>query len=234
MRWLVLLALASCYSPRGTQCDPCNGIDQCPGDIACLGGYCQPSLGTCGPTDDGGVRDATPDAIRTCFGVDQPPFFVACAPEPIALQTTLSETINTDVVGGSNCTRIEPASSTAPSVCVIAAKQIFVDKTTRAIGTRPLVLIGSAFELQATGSLLLAGSVIDTEITPTAPGANVANCAGTNGQSVTTGGASGGAGGSLRGRGGSGGAGQAGGVPSLPGNTAQTRLRGGCRGGSGG
>lgn len=193
------------------------------------------------PIPDAAVPDAivTPPPIdaRVCFGVGL--LGNLCLLTAPAGDKQLSTAINTDA--GGTCTQVLPQTgspTSAPELCVIAARTITVQGPVTVTGKRALVLIG------ADTVTVAASATLDASSTTANPqrvggGANPGVCSKTSNGTSSDNGAGGGAGGSLATRGGNGGPGNlnqgvaAGGTPG-PAQPAPAVLLGGCPGGKGG
>jgi hypothetical protein len=102
---------AACYGPHPSQGAPCDlALDNCPSGQRCTqtaaGAFCYSStpgvLPDGGPNGDDGPR---PDNAPTCFGTGL--VHDLCGIEPSNdLAITANTTINTAMVGGTNCTTI--------------------------------------------------------------------------------------------------------------------------------
>lgn len=217
MRALVLVVLAACYSPRSSECEPCRGIAECPGGLACIDGVCRDDANACTAPGDGKQPDA-----RACFGKATPPFVEICPVGAIPATRTLPATLDTNL----DCTFIDNA------LCIVAADRLTVATRTRVTGVRPLVLLGrDELRIENSGVLDAAGHASVADFA-TPPGATL--CTAPAGTGADTFGA-GGAGGSFMTAGGTGGAGSTGGTTlSSPPSAAPMMLRPGCRGGDGG
>lgn len=212
----VLVLVTACYAPAGTRCEPCQGIAECPGGVACIDGYCQEAAGSCTMPSDG---------ARTCYGVNTAPFIQFCDPPLSERRRDLTGDIDTN----SACTVVTVIGQVP--LCLIAADIITTTNTIRVTGGHPLVLLARE-SMSIDGVLNLAGSRDDTASTPLAAGANVEACASPKGDTALPGG--GGPGGSHRGRGGRGGASAQSGTTDAPLPLEVSTLHGGCRGGDGG
>ena len=235
VRWLLVIVLAGCYSPQSTRCQPCNGIDQCPGGIACVDNRCQEAAGACLALDDSGTEAMPPSEPGACMGVLDRPMVPICPPAAIPARVDLPPMINTS--NASECTYLEAANASIgkPELCVIAAQKIFVPLATRVIGSRPLVLLGrDLLEVSLSGRILLNGRNGDPDSSTIVPaGSNL--CKSDPGSpNGMNGGSGGGPGGTFRGQGGRGAAGGTPGTDAPLVAPLPIPLRGGCRGGDGG
>ncbi|CAN5772086.1 hypothetical protein BH11MYX2_BH11MYX2_23950 [soil metagenome] len=187
-----------------------------------------------GSVDSGGdsTTDAPPVDARMCFG----------GPHEICLTTLPTQTTtppaSIDTGVDANCDQIVPQPG-GVALCVIAGTDVTVN-TTRAYGTRPLVIV-------ATGALTVTGTLDagshHTGANRTGAAANDAACSTAGNGEDDSGGAGGGGGGGFAGTGGTAGhgdtnnsggsAGDSNGGAGGAVNTA-TLIRGGCRGGNGG
>ncbi len=239
---LAWLGVAACYSPTipaGAPCDP--ALDNCPGGQTCTttaaGSFC------------GGVEsiDAAmnpdgphPDNAPGCYGTGLV-HDVCNVMGASDLDIASNRTINTAMVGGSNCDSIIAQSGGGASLCLVTARSITIASNVKlnAIGPNPLVLV-------ATDTIAISGTLdVASHIAAMTPGAGAAPSCGTNGGADGSGfeaAGGGGAGGSFGTPGGNGGRGfrssnngsnpTPGGL-ALP-SVAPTSLRGGCPGGDGG
>ena len=233
MRWLVVVALAACYSPRSTRCEPCSGISECPGGLSCVSNTCQETAGACAALDDSGTEAMTPLEPGACMGVQQLPFVLICPPDMLAVQKSLPASINTS--NKAECTYITEAEASTPSLCVIAAQNLAVLGETKLEGSRPLVLLArERLEISENGRLTANGVNTKPANPPQIPPGS--SCVSPPGSSnLSNGAAGGGPGGSFIGRGGTGAAGN--GTPATASSTPPplpVSMRGGCRGGDGG
>jgi len=217
MRWLPGLALAAgCYAPQPAAGGKCGPGDACPQGLAC-------SLATHTCELDGTSPDAPPPPLDGRF--DGPPgtfcygtgLVNVCLPDmPTGvLSVPASMTLDTDAA--STCTVVDAGA------CVIAYSTITIPPqvTLSAIGSRPLVLIGTT-AIAVSGTLDLASKRASNT---RGAGSNPAACL-----AVASNPSGGGAGGSFAGRGGDGGDGSTdGGSTALP-PVIPTALRGGCDG----
>jgi hypothetical protein len=182
----------------------------------------------------------TPPPIdaRVCFGQGVVQVCLDTAP---TRAVTLPGAVNPlDTSAATNCTKIVTQTS-GPELCVIAGTTVTVSGSFAAIGTRPLVLIGSD-AVNVTNTLDVSSKIAGGS--RTGAGANDAGCTvGSNGKN-DSGGGGGGAGGSFGTIGGAGGTGDlpnnhlpigtaTGGTPGAA-QAVPTVLRGGCKGSLGG
>ncbi|NVB84795.1 MAG: hypothetical protein HOV81_40875 [Kofleriaceae bacterium] len=238
---LAWVALAGCYSaapPSGAPCDP--ALDNCPSGQTCTttaeGSFCGGRTTDAGEGSDGPRPDSAPGCYGTGLVHD-----ICNISASTDLAITADRTINTAMVGGTNCDSIIAQPGGGASLCLVAARTITIDVTAKvsAIGPNPLVLL-------ATDTLAIAGTLdVASHIGSMSSGAGAeTDCggnAGNDGSGFEAAGG-GGAGGSFGTGGGNGGRGfrssNSGSSPT-PGGSAlaivsPTSLRGGCPGGDGG
>lgn len=172
--------------------------------------------------------EAGPDA-SFCYGSGFGKVCLSTAPSaPLALGDGVLDT------DGDACTQV------TSGVCVVAATELTIAPgiTVRALGSRPLVLVGTS---TVTMDGTIGASSLRTQ--PAGAGSSTSPCAVALPADADTGGGAGGAGGSFGGTGGSGGTGDTNnsGLPegARPGQgaaspSAPVVVRGGCSGGAGG
>jgi hypothetical protein len=178
--------------------------------------------------------DAPPPGTVCAGGTDGGPLHV-CALETSLAARVFAASVDLDTDAVITCDRVEPATSSQPSLCLVMATDmtIMAGTTISAHGSRPLVLV-------AMGTLTLSGTVDVSSRAGGATGAaaNDASCTTSNGglpQEAAANTSGGGAGGSFGTAGGDGGApGNGVAVVAEPAVANVTRVRGGCRGGDGG
>lgn len=191
---------------------------------------------TGGDATDGSIIDTPPDGFDPlCFGRD--PFTICMSSMPTG--TTSLDNVDTD--GTTSCASgdgtVMMVGTSPVAACVVAADSIDLASAVVGVsGDKPLVL------LAVTRLRINAGSALDItsgRVAGNGPGANPPDCgiaSSTASGSDNVGGGGGGAGGSFGSLGGAGatGAGGIGGIPDGPAAIPITKLRGGCKGGSGG
>lgn len=223
MKRLALVLLAGCgfqsTAPQSAPPDASNSISDAP------------------PSPDAPVAM---DDARSCFGSLTNVCLAAAPPATLTLGGAPA-TLDTGIDG--NCAQIVTQTG-GPSLCVIAARIVTIGETLVAIGTRPLVLIGTD-AINVVGVLDASSTTSSAGGPRKGAGANTGACttAGVTGQG-DAGGGGGGGGGSFGIAGGKGGIGD-GNDNGLPFGSARggaagatqatpSILRGGCAGGKGG
>jgi hypothetical protein len=167
-----------------------------------------------------------PDELPLCqgkYGRDSAGLVRLCLPEQPPATWLEASPINTGTQNPS-CTFV--INQAGKDLCVIAARNITITATIRAIGGRPLVLIAQdTLRVEPGATVNLVGGA----------GSDEKACPGNIGGATNMGGGGGGAGGGYATRGASGGNGGvgAGGTSAGP-EAVPTTLRGGCNGGTGG
>ena len=225
--WALVL-IPACFHPTYDR-PACGPLDECPGNLKCTAGVCEPEGdsdgGTPGATPDGSTpAGAPPDAPPLCFGSYPNVCFSTGADVPTAALTLPPEI---DTASSALCgTR-----NNQPTFCVVAARGLTIAAgTVRAYGARPLVLL-STTTVELAGTLDVSST--SAAVThPTGPGVvDIASCAD---GAVTPERSSGGYGGSFGGKGGDGQK-QDGGSPPVAGPAVSfpAALRAGCPGASG-
>jgi hypothetical protein len=206
-----------CYAPHPAAGAPCDlALDNCPSGQHCFstvdGPHCyatDPSmLPDGGPGGDDGPR---PDNAPNCYGTGL--VHDLCSLMPMNDLTIAStQTINTAMVGGTNCTTIIAQPGGSASLCLITARDVSIAAgvTVAATGPNPLVIVG-------TNSISIAGTLDAASHRGAGDGPGAQASCGTgingaqgNGTASNGGGAGGGAGGSFGTTGGGGGTGNQG------------------------
>lgn len=238
LAWVVLAGCYSAAPPSGAPCDP--ALDNCPSGQTCTttseGSFCGAHTADAGEGSDGPRPDSAPGCHGTGLVHD-----ICNITATNDLAITADRTINTAMVGGTNCDSIIAQPGGGASLCLIAARTIAIDMDAKvsAIGPNPLVLL-------ATDTLAIAGKLdVASHVGSMSPGAGAEAACGSNSGADGSGfeaAGGGGAGGSFGTAGGNGGRGfrsSDNGSSPTPGGSAlasvsPTSLRGGCPGGDGG
>ncbi|MFT3695119.1 MAG: hypothetical protein QM831_18425 [Kofleriaceae bacterium] len=239
---LIALACAAC-NPFGDREYACTSDSQCGASGKCASGFCSAADPSCasgfrygnaagtlsnvcvgdGAEHDGGLtidakeyKDAPPPGVQ-CFGMG---FGKTCFMD--ADVPTAAVTINTNIDTGT-----DPMCSTKvmnnPPWCVIAGTSVTVSGNANITGSKPLVLVAVAGEVDVNATLDAASHINGQNGAANASGADCdAGMDPDNGA---------GAGGSYGAKGGTGGNGDA--MHGQPGNTKPADMRGGCAGQNG-
>src|ERR1043165_5525946 len=220
-----VVLVAACYSPTPPAGAPCpDGV--CPTGLVCSQATmtCEHENAHADAARNDDAADGPPmvtgDA-RQCFGSGLGTFCLAALPTgPLSILS--DTTIDTD----SSTLCVAYSGTGAGSYCIIAGTNITIGSHLVAVGTKPLIVIGTN-SVSITATL----DVASHRVGPVrGAGGNSSACVAGD----AAGAGQGGAGGSFGGAGGIGGNGEQGGTKPNPGTTATpTTLRGGCRGRNG-
>ena len=231
---VLVVVLAGCgFQSNASQLAPIDGNDGTDA-IAPATSDAAVSADASGPGRPDATMPPVPPDTQLCFGTGILTVCLNALPtNPVNLAGSATP-FDTSVAA--NCTQLI-AQTGGPELCMIAGTTVTVSGPLTAIGTRPLVLLGTA---QVT--VTTSGTIdVSSRISPrrVGAGAGTGTCAASGRGTSDSGGGGGGAGGSFGSSGGNGGAGNtgedavAGGSVGAP-QPVPAVMRGGCSGGVGG